>query len=230
MSYLFETHYHTPVTSHCGSVPAEEAIPKYIEHGYAGICVTDHYYRDWFYEEAVDSLSWEKKIDKWLKGYDSAVKAAEGTGFRIILGMELRFTDNLNDHLVYGIDRTFLVEHPELYNLTPTVFRRLADQNGLFFAQAHPFRSMCSPRDPKDLHGVEVFNGNGRHNSHNDTAEAFAETNHLVRLSGSDFHEWEDLCTGGIYLERLPQDSAELARMLLNGEISGLKIPGQEKE
>lgn len=230
MSCLLETHYHTPVTSHCGAVAAAEAIPKYIENGYDGVLVTDHYYRDWFYEKAVRNLSWEQKIDKWLRGYDSVVQAAEGTGFRVFLGMELRFTDNLNDHLVCGIDRDFLIGHPELYNMTPSSFRRLADENGLFWAQAHPFRVMCSPRDPKDLHGVEVFNGNGRHNSHNDLAKAFAAENHLVGLSGSDFHEWEDLCTGGIYLEKMPQDASELARMLLDGKIAGLKIPEAEKE
>ena len=125
---------------------------------------------------------------------------------------------------------TGLVRYPELYNLTPAEFRKFADEHGLFFAQAHPFRVMCSPRDPKDLHGVEVFNGNARHNSHNDTAEAFAAEHHLVRLSGSDFHEWDDLCLGGIYLEKIPQSSAELAQMLLGGEVSGLKIPGKEKE
>ncbi len=230
MSYLFETHYHTPVTSHCASTPAGEAIPKYIENGYAGVFVTDHYYREWFYEDAVKDLTWEQKIDKWLQGYASVAKAAEGTSFQVILGMELRFTDNLNDHLVYGIDRDLLVRYPELYNLTPAEFRKFADEHGLFFAQAHPFRVMCSPRDPKDLHGVEVFNGNARHNSHNDTAEAFAAEHHLVRLSGSDFHEWDDLCLGGIYLEKIPQSSAELAQMLLGGEVSGLKIPGKEKE
>lgn len=225
MSFLFESHFHTPVTSHCAAIPAGESIPKYIEKGYSGVFVTDHYYKEWFYEDCVDGFSWEQKIDKWLLGYYSAKKAVEGTGFKVILGMELRFTDNLNDHLVFGIDEDFLKTYPELYNLTPAEFREFADEHGLFFAQAHPFRSMCSPRDPKVLHGVEVFNGNGRHNSNNDTADEFAEKNHLVKLSGSDFHEWEDLAIGGIYLDRIPADSKELAAMLLNGETKGLKRP-----
>lgn len=225
MSYLFETHFHTPKTSHCASVPAVEAVPKYAEQGYAGICVTDHYYKEWFYEDRVKDLSWEEKVDRWLEGYLSAVEAAKGLNIKIILGMELRFTDNLNDHLVYGIDRQLLVDNPELYNLTPAQFKEFADKNGLFFSQAHPFRVMCSPRDPKDLHGVEVFNGNKRHNSHNDTAEQFAADNNLVAIGGSDFHEWEDLCIGGIYLDKIPADSAELAKMLLNSEVVGLKRP-----
>lgn len=225
MSYLLETHFHTPLTSHCGNVHPKEAVPKYLENGYDGICVTDHYYRDWFYEDRLSGMSWSEKIDVWLNGYRAARDAAAGTGCRIILGMELRFTDNMNDHLVFGIDEQFLRTHPELYLLTPADFKTLADQNGLFFAQAHPFRVMCSPRNPADLHGVEVFNGNLRHNSYNDKARQFAAEHHLVMTSGSDFHEWEDLARGGIYLDTLPKDSKELAQMLLQNQISGLKTP-----
>lgn len=223
MTYLFETHFHTPKTSHCGTVPANEAIPKYIEAGYAGICVTDHYYKDWFYEDRFAGMSWAEKMNVWLEGYRSAVEAAKGTDLSIILGLELRFPDNMNDHLVYGVDEQFLIDHAELYNMTCAEFHDFADAHGLFFAQAHPCRSMCSRRDPKDLHGVEVFNGNLRHNSRNDEAEQFAKENGLVMLSGSDFHEWEDLARGGIYLNKKPTDSAELAAMLLHGEVAGLK-------
>lgn len=223
MAYLFETHYHTPLTSHCGSVAAADALPKYIEAGYDGIFVTDHYYKDWFYEDRFAGMSWAEKMNVWLDGYRSVVAAAEGTGLTVILGLELRFTDNMNDHLVYGVDEQFLIDHPELYNMTCSQFHDFADKHGLFFAQAHPFRVMCSRRDPKDLHGVEVFNGNKRHNSRNDDAEQFARDHGLVMISGSDFHEWEDLAMGGIYLEKKPRDSKELAAMLLRGEVADLK-------
>lgn len=221
MSYLFEMHYHTPQTSYCGNVPPAEALPKYKEAGYAGVVVTDHFYKEWFQDKG--DLPWEEKVELWLKGYRAAKEAAEGLdGFRVLLGMELRFPDNLNDHLVYGIDEELLKKYPEPYLMTPAEYRAFADEHGLFFAQAHPFRVMCTPRDPAVLHGVEVFNGNGRWDSQDHKAEALAKEHGLIPLSGSDFHEWEDLCTGGMYLTERPADSRELARLLFAGGVEGL--------
>ena len=39
-----------------------------------------------------------------------------------------------------------------------------ADENNLLIYQAHPFRPYMIPM-PKYIHGVEVYNGNARHNS-----------------------------------------------------------------
>lgn len=220
MSYLFEMHYHTPNTSYCGSIGPKDAIPKYVEAGYSGVVITDHYYKEWFEDRG--EISWNEKIDRWLDGYHAALEAAEGYDFRVILGVELRFPGGFNDYLVYGIDEQFLKDNIELYLMTPAEFRAFADKNGLFFSQAHPFRVMCSPQDATLLHGVEVFNGNLRHNSHNDITLKFAEDNNLIKISGSDFHEWEDLCRGGCYLKERPADSKELSKLLFSGGVEKL--------
>lgn len=225
MSFLFETHYHTPNTSYCGHIGPKDALPKYRELGYRGVVVTDHYYKDWFEDKG--NLSWKQKIDLWLAGYRAAAALAERNGLTVILGMELRFTDSWNDYLVYGIDEDFLTRNPELYHMTPAEFRRFSDENGLFFAQAHPFRSNCSPQDPACLHGVEIFNGNLRHDSRNEEAEAFARDHQLLALSGSDFHEWEDLGRGGMIFSKCPSDSKELAALLFSGGIEELRRPGR---
>ncbi|HHW46264.1 MAG TPA: PHP domain-containing protein [Clostridiales bacterium] len=221
LSYLFEMHFHTPYTSHCGQVKPEEALPKYKEMGYAGVVVTDHYYRDWFRD--YKDLSWDEKAERWLAGYKKALDAGRECGIVVILGMEIRFNDNINDHLVYGIDEEFVYRNKELYDLTYEEFAELCRSQGLFFAQAHPFRDICSARDPKYLNGVEIYNGNMRWNSHNDVAKEFAKVNGLVGISGSDFHEWEDLARGGTYLNKCPKDSKELARLLFEKEIAGYK-------
>ena len=70
MSYLFEMHYHTPQTSYCGHIPPAEALPKYKEAGYAGVVVTDHFYKEWFDDRG--EIPWEEKIDRWLAGYRAA--------------------------------------------------------------------------------------------------------------------------------------------------------------
>jgi hypothetical protein len=43
-----------------------------------------------------------------------------------------------------------------------------------------PFPEYCRPANPAFLDGVEVFNGNPRHDSRNHLAAAFAEENGLV--------------------------------------------------
>ena len=44
MQYIYETHLHTNESSECGRTPAREYIPYYMDQGYDGIVVTDHFY------------------------------------------------------------------------------------------------------------------------------------------------------------------------------------------
>ena len=222
MSYLFETHYHTPYTSYCGSVTPAQAFPFYAQNGYSGIVITDHYYKEWF--DGCKDTSWNKKIDHWLEGYKIARTVGRQHGMKVILGMELRFTENANDYLVYGIDEQFLRTCPEIYKMTPAQFRVLADKHGLLFSQAHPFRSMCTPCDPKALHGVEIYNGNPRHTNQNNLAKKFAEDNNLIITSGSDTHEKEDVCRGGVFLNKNPNNSKELAELLFTKNVGEIRI------
>ncbi|MDD4493426.1 MAG: PHP-associated domain-containing protein, partial [Eubacteriales bacterium] len=94
--------------------------------------------------------------------------------------------------------------------------RKLADENNLLIYQAHPFRLGMKRAHPKFLDGVEVDNGNPRHNSKNELALEFARQNGLLMSSGSDFHRLEDIGTGGIILPEIPEDSRELVEMMRN--------------
>ena len=38
-----ELHFHTDESSRCGKVPAKDGVRMYIEQGYAGLAVTDHF-------------------------------------------------------------------------------------------------------------------------------------------------------------------------------------------
>lgn len=220
MSYLFELHYHTPESSPCGRVEPARALPEYQKAGYSGVVVTDHFFRGIL--ARYSEKTWEEKIDRWLLGYRAACAAAP-EGLKILLGMELRFEDSENDHLVYGFDEEFLKNHDPFYDMGFEAFGKFAREHELFFAQAHPFRRVCYPRNPEFLDGVEVYNGNPRWNSRNDKAWEMARKHGLVMLSGSDFHEWEDLCRGGTQLEECPEDSKELARMLREGGVCDLR-------
>lgn len=195
-TYKYETHFHTAETSPCGRVKAKEAVRIYHNAGYTGIVVTDHYFNGFF--EMHPFSRWNKKINLYLAGYKNALKEGQRLGMDILLGMEMRFTENANDYLVYGFDEAFLREHERLYTLGLKAFRELTADKGIIIIQAHPFRPQMIPADPSLIDGVETCNGNPRHNSSNHLAVQYACDNKLKMLSGSDFHQPQDAARGGI--------------------------------
>ncbi len=218
-NYKYETHFHTDETSPCGKVPAATGVRLYHQAGYAGIIVTDHYFRGFF--DMHPFSKWEKKIDLFLKGYRSALEEGLRLGIDIRLGMELRFDESFNDYLVYGFDEDFLKSNKKLYRLGLKGFRKLTAGSGITIVQAHPFRFGITPAAPELIDGIEVFNGNPRHDSKNHLALEYAEANGLKMTSGSDFHRIGDEARGGITVaERHMPDG--FSGVLLGGGITGL--------
>ena len=222
LSFLFETHFHTPYTSSCGKIYPEESIPLYIENGYSGLVVTDHYHESFF--EGQGQIPWREQARNFLLGYLRTKEFCKDKDFNVLLGMEIRFHDNCNDHLVYGADEEFIYNNPRLDSLGFEKFSLLCRENGFFFLQAHPFRVGCVPREAKYLDGVEVYNGHPEHNNNNDKALNFALQNNLLMTSGSDLHNPGQMCRGGMYLEERPSTSKELASILFNKRIEKLKV------
>lgn len=217
--FLYEMHFHTKDTSNCAKVKAKDSVEEYIKAGYDGIVVTDHLSPSTYMKYGRELLPWKKKVDFFLRGYKAALKTADGR-IPVLLGMELRFrtSEGDNDYLVYGITEEFLYNTPELLNMNIKTFYEAAHKNGFLVFQAHPFRVGMKVTNPKFLDGVEIFNGNPRHNSSNDIAEAWAKKYDLMVTSGSDYHEFEDLGTGGIYFNKMITDNKALVEELLTRE------------
>jgi predicted metal-dependent phosphoesterase TrpH len=213
----FDTHVHTSETSPCGIVDGKALVSLYKEAGYDGIVITDHYFNGFF--ESIDEKNWEEKVDMYLRGYMAARTEGEKVGLRVILGMEIRFKESYNDYLVYGIDEAFLIENKELYKLGLFKFKELIKDKGILIYQAHPYRIGMKTSDPLIIDGVEVYNGNMRHHSFNEKALLFAENNNLKMISGSDFHQVEDLARGGIVLGEQVMNSKELVKLLSEDKI-----------
>lgn len=222
-TYKYDTHVHTSETSPCGRIPASQMVHIYKEAGYRGVVVTDHYF-GWYFDSLGD-LKWEDKVEHYLEGYHIAVTEGRKAGLAVILGMELRFDENENDYLIYGIDEAFLKENPELYKMGLHAFSQLARDKGLLVYQAHPFRPMITPADPSLLDGVEVLNTNPRHDSQNHKALAFAQANGLKKISGSDFHQMMDAAQGGIILTEPVETSKDFAALLAGSGELELIIP-----
>ncbi len=217
--YLYEMHLHTKETSNCANISGKVAVEEYINAGYDGIVVTDHLSTSTYMKYGRELLPWNKKIDFFLRGYNAVKDAANGR-ITVLLGMELRFrtSEGDNDYLVYGINEEFLYNTPKLLEINIRDFYELAHKNGFLVFQAHPFRVGMRVTNPKYLDGVEIFNGNPRHNSSNDIAKAWAEKYDLLVTSGSDYHEIEDLGSGGIWFDKKIKDNKTLVEEILKKE------------
>lgn len=219
--FKYEMHSHTAEMGGCGKVPVAETIKRYKnESDYDGIVITDHYFNGFFEEHS--NLNFKEQIDRYLMGYRAGLEEGYKIGFTVMLGAEIRFKENANDYLVYGFDEGFLYEHENIWELSIEEFRKLADVNGILIYQAHPFRTWMIPM-PEYVHGIEVFNGNPRHDSQNDKALKLAEDYDLLQISGSDYHEHSDFARGGISIKQKVEDIKDLVKVLRTKDIQILR-------
>lgn len=212
MLYRTELHAHTAEISNCANVPLADVIDAYKQAGYHTLVLTDHM-SHWTYHDAVPG-DWKQAVDFYLQSYRRAVALA-GDELNVLLGMELCFDGgNCSDYLVYGMTEEFLYQSGNIMKLGITRFSKLAREQGLLVFQAHPFRNYMMVTPPELLDGVEVHNGNPRHDSRNDLAKLWAEKFKLLTCSGSDYHEYGDISRGGILTETPIESNADLLRAL----------------
>lgn len=218
-----EMHAHTSEVSPCAKVPAEEMVKACAEAGYQGVVVTDHF-NDYVLESFPGSA--RDRVTRYLEGYQRAQEAGAKLGIQVILGMESCIAGGPEDFLVYGIGMDFFYQNPRFYQYSQEQAFKACQEYGALFFQAHPCRSYCKPRDLHLLDGVEVFNGNPRHENNNRRARKWAEKYHLgIFTSGSDFHQLEDAGKGGIILPSDVHDSMELAAALKQGMAELIENP-----
>ena len=211
-SFRMDMHVHTKNVSSCGKVGARDLVSMYKASGYDAVVITDHYYRGYF--DGLGDLGWAAKIDRFLAGYREARDVGQKIGLAVLLGMELRFQDSDNDYLVYGVTEDFLKENPSLFTMGLERFHRFSRAQNILIYQAHPFRPGMTAANPDWLDGAEVYNGNARHDSRDGLAYQFALRHRLAMVSGSDFHQPEDLGRGGLVLAAEVDSNAALVAVL----------------
>ena len=210
--YLYDMHVHTAESSSCAHVPAADVVECYKALGYDGVVITDHMSQYKMKRAKCESI--EEKAEYFLRGWREA-KKYEDDGFSVILGS---FCNAANSMSIYGIDENFMFKyHMDQFHCLED-FRPVADENGLFVFQAHPFRFDMTVQNPELLDGMEVYNGHPGHNSNNDIAEIWASKYGLRKSSGSDFHgDKGDMPPGGIYFGKKITCSKSLKSALESG-------------
>lgn len=211
--FRFDTHVHTSQVSPCGHVTAEETVRLYHEAGYAGLCITDHYAGYFF--DALSELPWNEAVDRYLTGYRQAKETGDRLGMVILPGCELRLDGGCNEFLLFGFREALFYQYPHLNACSIGQLHELAVKENFLVFQAHPFRPGMVPQPPEYLDGVEGINGNPRHNSHNELAQAYAREHGLRISAGSDCHEIEDVGRSGIITEDRVRTLDELKTALM---------------
>ena len=213
---IWETHCHTSEVSCCGKSTAEEMATAYKEAGYAGIVITDHFEKNTFQKRCLsqdpqDMVAW------YLSGYKNAKKAAQ---CKVLWGIELRFTENMNDYLVYGLTEEQLVDlcRDNVFEWGIKWFSEYAKERDILVFQAHPFRTGMTVTDPYLLQGIEVYNGAG-HDSRNPIAQWWADRYGLLKIGGSDAHHVDRTATGGIVTDRTIATMEDFCQVIRDEKI-----------
>ena len=214
--YRIEMHAHTLPTSPCSEISPEEMVKTYSDLGYDAVVISNH-----FIYYLVEGYSKQEAIDRYLKDYEDTCAAAEEYGLKIILAAEVRFDENHNDYLIYGVDREILEKVYDYFPKGLKAFREEVKLDKSVFLQAHPFRNGMELVDVSLLDGIETFNVHPGHNSRVGQAVKYAYDNKFeITTAGSDFHH-PNVGHEGLAAVRtkiLPKDSFELAKILKDGD------------
>ncbi len=211
--FKYETHCHTSSVSKCGSVSPREIVEFYKNKGYAGIFVTEHFMNG---NSVIDkSLPWSEQIEIYCRGYEEAEKWGEKIGLDVFFGVEYTYLGS--DFLTYGIDKEWLIAHPEIMDMHITEYCQLVREEGGFIIHAHPFREASYIRTirliPRYVDGVETVNS-CTHVNNNLMAEQYADYYGLLKTAGSDTHHFDRTQLSGLMTKRRIQSPMDMLREL----------------
>jgi hypothetical protein len=226
MPYLYETHLHTSQGSSCGRSRGREYVQKYLDLGYTGIIITDHFFNG---NTAADrNLPWKKWVERFCRGYEDALEEGYRRGLDVFFGLEETFAGD--DYLVYGLDKEWLLEHPEAAGWTRKQLCEEVRRYGGCVVQAHPFRqynyieSICLSGC---VDAVEAANA-GNERSFDALAWAYCKKLNVAATAGSDIHLAMDIrgdVVFGVYLDKKMETIADYVSAVRNKDIQGLRVP-----
>ena len=227
MAYLYETHLHTREGSSCGVSRGREYVQRYLDLGYTGIIVTDHFFRGNC--RADRNLPWNKWVQESCRGYENAREEGERRGLDVFYGWEESFGGD--DYLVYGLDKGWLLEHPEAACWTRQEQFEEVRRCGGCVVHAHPFRYARNIKRPPlaigCVDGIEAANS-GNEQISDALAWAHAKKLKVSATAGSDIHYAGDIrpqTVFGVYLDRKMETIADYVSAVQNNTISSLQVP-----
>lgn len=219
--YKTELHAHTSPASGCSQITPEYMVEAYKKLGYTCVALTNHF----IYEE---NALVSDKVLRVLDDYHKTKQIGADNGLNIILGAEIRFLENYNDYLIYGIDESDLTAIYSLLEYGIDNFYKTYKNDKNVIIQAHPYRDVCTVANPDSLDGIEVFNVHPGHNSKIAIAAKFAREHNKIITAGTDFHHHGHEGLSAILTKVPIKNSYQLAEILKNRDylidIGGCKV------
>ena len=191
----------------------------YVSKGYTGIVITDHFIGN---TTVPPHFNWKDRVNYFCTGYNAAREEGERLGLDVFFSLE--FSDMGNDFLLYGIEREFLLENPDMGDIGMTKLLRRARDAGAFIIHAHPFIQeiwIDSIRlVPSLIDAVEVINGGGgADEKFIRRAMWYAEEYGLLKTGGTDTHHFDiEGKLTGIAVEHRAENILDLAMQIKTGK------------
>lgn len=201
--YRYETHLHTCEASACASFSGAEHVRYYKEAGYDGIIVTDHFFNG--NSNVPRELPWEERINLFYRGYEHAKEEGDRVGLSVFFGWEANF--RATEFLVYGLDKDWLLSHPDILSWTVEEQYRRVHSDGGFIVHAHPFRVRSYIKEvrlfPEYVDAVEHINIGNNSDEFDRQALNYAMQHNLPVTAGTDAHGNELLHSGMAFTHKL---------------------------
>ncbi len=209
--FKYETHTHTSEVSMCADMTGVEVVQYYKDLGFRGVCITDHFLNG--NTTVPHKLPWKERIDLFCEGYENAFEEGKRIGIDVFFGWEYSFRGT--DFLTYGLDKEWLLRHPNLLEMSVNEYCDFVHEDGGFIVHAHPFREEgyidMIRLLPRKVDAVEVFNA-CRVDVQNKYADEYADNYSLLKWAGSDYHgrQLKRLC--GMQTSRQLESIGQLIR------------------
>ncbi|MGN0172174.1 MAG: PHP domain-containing protein [Acutalibacteraceae bacterium] len=214
--FQYEMHMHCCECSACAQSKAVDMVRSFHAAGYAGMVMTDHSCTG---NSAIPRRwSWGQRVRKYYEIYLQAKEEGDRLDFDVLFGWEHDYGYG-KEVLTYGIDLDFLLQNPDIPELSLAQYAERVHAFGGYIAQAHPYRDrdyidMSVQPQPELLDGVEVYNAaNGP--CENAKAMLLAVTHDLGWISGSDSHHVDmNVGRAGLLFEHRIQTNEQLVAAL----------------
>ena len=219
--YRYETHLHTYPVSRCAKRTVRENLEFYKSLGYDGIFITNHFLDGNINIEY--DRPYEEKIDFYCSDYEEGLRLSAEIGIKVFFGVEMSYKGT--DFLVYGLDKSWYLAHPEIMDMKRSELLAYLQSHGALVIQAHPYREANYIDHirlfPRQVHGIEILNAS-RPDFENNMAAYYAEYYGLIPFAGSDNHSGaKHKRLGGMESDTPIADEADFVAEVLAG---GMRI------
>ena len=206
--------------SKCAKADVKESLEFYKCLGYAGVFITNHFIDgNMNYDK---TAPYEERIEFYFSDYEKGVQLGKEIGISVFLGVESSYKGT--DFLIYGLDKAWFLEHPEIESLKRSEMLTFMAEEGALIVQAHPFREARYIDHirlfPRHIQGVEICNAN-RTDAENSMAENYARYYGLIPFAGSDNHSAaKRKSLAGMMSETPVIDELDFIKQVKNGEMT----------